>query len=183
MNENLVKLLDTLTENQEILEKFLERDSVEDLYEYCTSIVPGYTLSEFEEFLNALVYEELQQQIDDGDLENIAGGTGTATKTASAMMGSLLLAGGAGLVPHGEAAGYNSRSYYNNNTYMSQKGNNNSNELKSKINSIKNNASKDQQNNYRRVVYKAQAVANENTNRNSNNNNDNQRISAGPKYQ
>lgn len=137
MNENLVKLLDTLTENQEILEKFLERDSVEDLYEYCTSIVPGYTLSEFEEFLNALVYEELQQQIDDGDLENIAGGTGTATKMASAMMGSLLLAGGAGLVPHGEAAGYNSRSYYNNNTYMSQKGNNNSNELKSKINSIK----------------------------------------------
>ena len=178
MNENLVKLLDTLTENQEILEKFLERDSVEDLYEYCTSIVPGYTLSKFEEFLNALVYEELQQQIDDGDLENIAGGTGTATKMASAMMGSLLLAGGAGLVPHGEAAGYNSRSYYNNNTYMSQKGNNNSNELKSKINSIKNNASKDQQNNYRRVVYKVQAVANENTNRNSNNNNDNQRISA-----
>ena len=42
-NENLLKLIEEVNSDPEKIEQFSKKDSPKELYDYCISIVPGYT--------------------------------------------------------------------------------------------------------------------------------------------
>lgn len=191
MNKNLSVLLDTLLKNTEILEKFLSQENIDDLYKFCVSVIDGYTFSEFKEFLNTIACEDLQYQISDDYLMNVAGGTGPATKVASAALSGMLLAGGSGMVgAHGLSNGQQYYSSYQDNVSISQKSNTNHNELKEKIAKIKNSSNNNQKDNFKKITATARNVynnknenenveneSNENVSRNTNRNNKNSEYS------
>ena len=101
MNENLLKLLDILMEDQEVLERFSNQDSIDELYKFSTSIVAGYSLEEFKEFLKTLAENnqdtQATEKISDENLDGVAGGLGMPAKMASALMGGLFLLGSTGI--------------------------------------------------------------------------------------
>ncbi len=160
MNKNLVNLLKILLNNQKILEEFKSYDSIEELYEFCISIVDGYTFSEFENFLNTIASTISEYELSDNDLTNVAGGTKLSNKTAAAFLSSLLFAGSGGIVAQGLQNDNNYPSY-NDNTTTNQNENQNCEE------------------NFEKVTTAAKKITNSNNNslnNNQNQNNDNHTI-------
>lgn len=78
VNKNLVKLLKLLSSDSEKANEFSNKKTREELYEYCISLIPGYSESEFTEFMKNLLMLSKNQnntsEISEEDLEHISGG-------------------------------------------------------------------------------------------------------------
>ena len=78
-NKNLVKLIKLLSSDKEKANEFSSKKTKEELYEYCVSLVPGYSETEFTEFMKNLSMSSKKQnnmsEISDKDLEHVSGGT------------------------------------------------------------------------------------------------------------
>lgn len=185
MNKNLILLLNTLLSNKNILEEFLSKEKIDDLYEFCLSIVDGYTFEEFKEFLNTLAkidYDfQNSQEISDDNLANVAGGLGMPTKMTAALMSSVLLLGSSGIGAHG-LSNNNTPNSQSNNTSISQNTDN-----KQKYELKNNNLSQEQKENFQKIINTARKFtnsenmdSNENTkflNSNNENNNKSSKLS------
>ncbi|MBR0423080.1 MAG: bacteriocin [Clostridia bacterium] len=73
-NENLLKLIDEVNSDPEKIEQFRSKNSPQELYNYCISIVPGYTYDEFKEFMLSLA-DLISKNLSEDELNNIIGGT------------------------------------------------------------------------------------------------------------
>lgn len=176
MNKNLATLLDILIKNQKLLEKFLAQDNAENLYDFCISIVDGYTFEEFKKFLEILAKNDYDledpQKISDENLENVAGGFGMPTRMAAAWMGGMLLLGSGGVSAHGlsnnnDNNNMNTPSYSNSISVKKNINNNYINELNQKFSNSNSNSLKEQKNNLKKIANAAQKFTNS-KNENSN---------------
>ncbi len=79
MNENLIKLIKILNSDLEKAREFSSKKSEKELYNYCISLVPGYSEEEFAEFMKnlseSLKNRSNESKISEDDLEHISGGT------------------------------------------------------------------------------------------------------------
>ena len=79
VNQNLLKLINLLNSDPEKAKEFSSKKDKKELYEYCVSLVPGYSEEEFTEFMkNLSEYSKKAgnaSEISEKDLENISGGT------------------------------------------------------------------------------------------------------------
>lgn len=73
-NENLLRLIDEINSDPEKIEAFSKKESPQALYDYCVSVVPGYTYEEFTDFMISLA-DLISQDLSDEELSNISGGT------------------------------------------------------------------------------------------------------------
>lgn len=97
MHENLVKLLQILCEDENLVKKFRKCSSAEEAYELAQTVVPGYSFDEFKDFMTQrtknvkcaedaqLTEEEYQyfmeqmagendDELTDADLDSVSGG-------------------------------------------------------------------------------------------------------------
>ena len=86
MNENILKLLQELDKNEDLLNEFAQKSSIDELYNFALSIVGGYTKEEFlgtmESIADKLCSEEDNlengntkgKNITDDELEKVSGG-------------------------------------------------------------------------------------------------------------
>lgn len=77
MNNNIEKLIDKILNNYNCCKKLAELSSMEEVYNYCLSIQDGYTIEEFEEFLENINIDEhkiFEDKDGDIDLKNVSGG-------------------------------------------------------------------------------------------------------------
>ena len=103
MNEKLSLLFSKLIENSKLVEEFSKRKTLDELYKFCISLCDGYTIDEFKEFLNMLIYvnskfDKQLEEISDASLESVAGGI-DFRKHKNEMLAMLIagaLVGGAG---------------------------------------------------------------------------------------
>ena len=72
-NDNLIKLIEEINADPERIEQFSKKDSPQELYDYCISIVPGYTYEEFTEFMMYLA-DLISKDLSEDELNNITGG-------------------------------------------------------------------------------------------------------------
>ena len=80
MNENLKKLFEEISKNEELVERFKKCTTAEEAYEVATSVATGYTIDEFKTIMQKIDKaaksadgEELSEQ----DLDSVAGGLST----------------------------------------------------------------------------------------------------------
>lgn len=75
VNNNIEKLVAEILGNEEYCKKLYELSSLEEVYNYCLSIQDGYTIEEFEEFLENIDVDEPKIFEDEYlDLKNVSGG-------------------------------------------------------------------------------------------------------------
>ncbi len=79
MNEKLSLLFSKLIENSKLVEEFSKRKTLDELYKFCISLCDGYTIDEFKEFLNMLIFvngkfSKQLKEISDANLHSVAGG-------------------------------------------------------------------------------------------------------------
>lgn len=72
-NSNLINLIKILNQSKEKSYEFSKKNSMEELYEYCHSIVDGYSFEEFEEFMINIA-KTLDNNLTDEDFKKISGG-------------------------------------------------------------------------------------------------------------
>lgn len=72
-NDNLLKLIDEINSDPEKIEQFSSKNSPQELYNYCISVVPGYTYEEFTEFMLSLA-DLISKDLSEDELSNITGG-------------------------------------------------------------------------------------------------------------
>jgi hypothetical protein len=77
INKNLIKLMKELKNNSEYLEKMDKIKNSQELYDYCSTIVSGYSKEEFDDFMRKMVgaYEKIKQ-LSDENMANVTGGKG-----------------------------------------------------------------------------------------------------------
>lgn len=80
VNENLIKLIKLISSDAKMADEFSSKKTKEELYEYCISLVPGYSEKEFTEFMRNLSISfknhNNMSKISEKDLENVSGGVG-----------------------------------------------------------------------------------------------------------
>ncbi|MBQ2671566.1 MAG: hypothetical protein IJG00_02010 [Clostridia bacterium] len=89
-NENLLKLIEEVNSDPEKIEQFSKKDSPQELYDYCISIVPGYTYEEFTEFMMYLA-DLISKDLSEDELNNITGGTSKPWLNSAAQKFKLML--------------------------------------------------------------------------------------------
>ena len=114
MNENILKMLDLLTQNEEAQKKFASIRDPEEAYALATSIHGGYTQEEFIQAMASL-RDQMNQDLSEDDLATAAGGESTVSEivgSATAAVGASGLmsliaswAGGAATVSLASTAG------------------------------------------------------------------------------
>ena len=72
VNKNLIKLAEKLKNSSEYSEKIKDCRTSQELYDYCSSIVSGYTKEEFDNFVKGLII--INGEIPDSKLEAVSGG-------------------------------------------------------------------------------------------------------------
>lgn len=151
MNENLVELFNTIVTEPELLEKFNGKNNLQDLYEFSTSIVSGYTIDEFKNFLADIVETCSQQhniqEVSPNDLEYVAGGLNAfgSRKIQSLLLGGALMS--LGNIPAYAISDNNLNNSYNNGVSISQNKSYENNKYKRSFSNVKNNDSKTQNEN------------------------------------
>lgn len=78
MNNNIEKLIDKILSNRNYCKKLAGLSSMEEVYNYCLSIQDGYTIEEFEEFLENINVDEqinFEDKDSDIDLKDVSGGS------------------------------------------------------------------------------------------------------------
>lgn len=83
-NKNLLNLIDTICNDKSLITEFSQKESFDELYDFCLKIVPGYTKEEFKEFIvnlsNAINSKDpieslkTNNEIDDETLKDVNGG-------------------------------------------------------------------------------------------------------------
>ena len=89
-NENLLKLIEEVNSDPEKIEQFSKKKSPQELYDYCISIVPGYTYKEFTEFMMYLA-DLISKDLSEDELNNITGGTSKPWLNSAAQKFKLML--------------------------------------------------------------------------------------------
>lgn len=89
-NENLLKLIEEVNSDPEKIEQFSKKNSPQELYDYCISIVPGYTYEEFTEFMMYLA-DLISKDLSEDELNNITGGTSKPWLNSAAQKFKLML--------------------------------------------------------------------------------------------
>ena len=89
-NENLLKLIEEVNSDPEKIEQFSKKDSPQELYDYCISIVPWYTYEEFTEFMMYLA-DLISKDLSEDELNNITGGTSKPWLNSAAQKFKLML--------------------------------------------------------------------------------------------
>ena len=89
-NENLLKLIEEVNSDPEQIEQFSKKNSTQELYDYCISIVPGYTYEEFTEFMMYLA-DLISKDLSEDELNNITGGTSKPWLNSAAKKFKLML--------------------------------------------------------------------------------------------
>ncbi|MBR0423840.1 MAG: hypothetical protein IJJ04_04350 [Clostridia bacterium] len=85
MNNNLKKLFGELTTNENFRKKFIQKRNLQELYNLCITIVDGYSIEEFQNWLKTIISlkKELpdnMENLSNDDLLQIAGGAGDFSK-------------------------------------------------------------------------------------------------------
>jgi len=93
MNENIQKMLELLSQDEETQKKLSAIHDPEEAYELVTSIHGGYTKEEFIETMT-MINAQLNQDIDEEDLAKTSGGTDKTVLKASAYVASSAFSGG-----------------------------------------------------------------------------------------
>lgn len=95
---NKVEKVFTLIYNDSKLkEELIKKQTIDEMYEYCTSISDGYTKEEFEKFVNEMcqyVEEELTNKnlsISDEDMKKVSGGTQLKNKAISSLLAAMAI--------------------------------------------------------------------------------------------
>ncbi len=184
MNKNLGELLSKLASNSELLEQFSAQKSLDDLYKLSISIVGGYSIEEFKDFLDDVVkiYSEDDgvEEISSDSLELVAGGLDTLS---SKKLKTILLSSAMLVLGGNYAQGLSTNDF--NNSYSSVSINKNENAKSNrtsskKMNNSKNNNSKNASSYSKNNFYKASndnscvendSASNDNTDNNENNDN------------
>lgn len=108
MNKNLGILTEKLLSDKELCEQFIKLNSIDEIYEFCTLIVEGYSKEEFDEFAAAMLeYSDstlYSESLSESKLENISGGLKPGIKVASLALAALTTASGVGIVSASPAA-------------------------------------------------------------------------------
>ena len=75
-NENIKIMAEKVLQSEELCLELVEKKSIEEAYEFCSSIHGGYSLEEFEELLEYVLAEDEKSisQLEDKDIENVSGG-------------------------------------------------------------------------------------------------------------
>lgn len=77
INESIKKLVEKVTSDETLMNKFKDCASVEEAYKLATSVVDGYTLEEFQQTmvkLNGMISNQTKGELTDDDLQQVAGG-------------------------------------------------------------------------------------------------------------
>ncbi len=79
VNKNLIQLIELLNSDAQKAHEFSSKENKKELYEYCISLVPGYSEAEFTEFMknlsSLLKNKNNMSKISEKDLENVSGGS------------------------------------------------------------------------------------------------------------
>lgn len=76
INRNLIELTKKLENNSKYLKDMKDIKTSQELYEFCSSIVGGYTKEEFDKFAQNLINTEHElKALSDDKLESVSGGT------------------------------------------------------------------------------------------------------------
>ena len=93
MNENIQKMLELLSQDEENMKKLAAIRDPDEAYALVTSIHGGYTKEEFIEAMTAL-NEQINQDIDVEDLSKVAGGDASNKVVTHLATGAVLSAAG-----------------------------------------------------------------------------------------
>ena len=98
-NPNLKLLMQKMFDDEQTIEKIAETDNIEELYQICLTIQDGYTIEEFVEFFEKLVYisqteADAIEKLDENELKDVSGGVSKFNRiTASALAATMVLTG------------------------------------------------------------------------------------------
>ncbi len=75
INSNLIKLAEKIKNNSEYAKNMQNLKSSQELYDYCSKIVDGYTKKEFDNFIKGVVtVNKATESLSDNELKLISGG-------------------------------------------------------------------------------------------------------------
>ncbi len=100
VNLNLLQLIEILSSDKDLAQKFSEYKNIDELYKFSLSIKSGYTKEELSEILNLIGELGVNEKLDDEKLDSVAGGINLGRKIASGALGLLTLASVGGISPN-----------------------------------------------------------------------------------
>lgn len=100
VNLNLLQLIEILSSDKDLAQKFSQYKNIDELYKFSLSIKSGYTKEELSEILNLIGELGVNEELDDEKLDSVAGGINLGRKIASGALGLLTLASVGGISPN-----------------------------------------------------------------------------------
>ncbi len=95
--DKVEKVFTLIYNNSKLKEELIKKQTIDEMYEYCTSISGGYTREEFDKFINEMcqyVKEELTNKnlsISDEDMKKVSGGTQLKNKAISSLLAAMTI--------------------------------------------------------------------------------------------
>ncbi len=95
--DKVEKVFTLVYNNSKLKEELIKKQTIDEMYEYCTSISGGYTREEFDKFVNEMcqyVKEELTNKnlsISDEDMKKVLGGTQLKNKAISSLLAAMTI--------------------------------------------------------------------------------------------
>lgn len=93
VNQNLIKLIYILNSDIEKANEFSTKKTKKELYDYCISLIPGYSEEEFTEFMKNLSMCSKDMgdlsKISEKDFENVSGGSSGTSDVFSTIVNAL----------------------------------------------------------------------------------------------
>lgn len=95
--DKVEKVFTLIYNDYKLKEELIKKQTIDEMYEYCTSILGGYTKEEFEDFVNKMcqyVKDELTNNnlsISDEDMKKISGGTQLKNKAISSLLAAITI--------------------------------------------------------------------------------------------
>lgn len=78
MNNKIGEFFEKLFSNEELADEFMQKDSIDEMYQFALTIVEGYTREEFEDFILSTIEYAMRfdppQRLSDVELERAIGG-------------------------------------------------------------------------------------------------------------
>lgn len=94
MVKNIDRMIESVIEREDLMRELAEKESYDDVYDFCTSIEDGYTQEELFEFLEGAYgdYGYMPSELEDATLNCVAGGKGSLKgKMMAGVLSSLTL--------------------------------------------------------------------------------------------
>ncbi len=95
MNENLLMLLKTLLSDEKLAARFAKNKTLDEFFEFCISIVSGYTKDELDAFLKELAslisYEDCDKIALEKNLEKVSGGISMKKTNEKILAGAMAI--------------------------------------------------------------------------------------------